>query len=745
MHGHRWPQVRCNDDSLTVWPTAPQDLIFADGSCLENDQQANPTKDWLAGGYQKGDLVRSLIAFQKVQKGDVGTVDGPCVDTSKDKAHRVSVVFGGDKGKLNMLVKTQIQHECFRQHGCFRVGEFVSLVAPALGSPLACSNKSPSPGTRAMKGRSTCDAEALTPNNTPQPQEWMPPPGEVLVVSSRFHAGSSRGLVVCRPNDSSQQWLAAAADLAPAAVPSSAHRFKRGDVVQLNPAAAKAFGLKWENIGATKPSQGQELVHHRLHMALYKKTIFTQQEWEDFGIKGLCIDHFLKRGSDYFKPAVAAKCLGAPADNKRGVILFAGALRKGIQRNIEVACIQHQDGGDEGSIVAVSLYSSLEIQLATRCTYTGAPSKLEAPALVESLSELCKAADMQLDAERLVDMFGLDVWERVWRVFAGSGAYLPAFQAFCKFHESRCLPLGEPYQGLLERRRRFQRISSHALAYAVESCGGEDEQERLSCAASWACSTCYAVNPARCWTCRLCASPMPSFKCRVCLQTQPIINDACKHCYLQPKPSSSPSSLPSSEASFTHECALHGSDDAVGGLTSGFCFMDFARVDAGRMSSCASLATGVVFGCRIQIKSDHELAGRSLAGKSGRVLAVATLSEEKEDPQVPRAKEDRQVGVPPQVTTGPEVPPQISLAPGPSKAPFDFSLNAASAPASGGLRGGAPLGGDSCGSGVATFGSTAPATSGAGGSSESGVPGRKITKARRSVTTKTRTKSGMPI
>merc|ERR1712127_261039 len=62
-----------------------------------------------------------------------------------------------------------------------------------------------------------------------------------------------------------------------------------------------ALGLKWRNVGATKPSQGLELEHHELHMALYNKTEFTQQEWDDFGVTNLRMDHFVNRSGYYFK------------------------------------------------------------------------------------------------------------------------------------------------------------------------------------------------------------------------------------------------------------------------------------------------------------------------------------------------------------------------------------------------------------------------------------------------------------
>jgi len=67
----------------------------------------------LAGGFQKGDRVRSLVdsvSPHHLVKGDVGTVVGPCVNESDDKAERVRVDFGSGKGILDVLAKSQIEH-----------------------------------------------------------------------------------------------------------------------------------------------------------------------------------------------------------------------------------------------------------------------------------------------------------------------------------------------------------------------------------------------------------------------------------------------------------------------------------------------------------------------------------------------------------------------------------------------------------------------------------------------------------
>ncbi len=84
-----------------------------------------------------------------------------------------------------------------------------------------------------------------------------------------------------------------------------AFRQAREDVDELAPVPEQshALGLKWRNVGPTEPASGQELDNPQLSEALDKKTEFTQQEWDGFRIVNLRMDHFVKRGDDYFKPA----------------------------------------------------------------------------------------------------------------------------------------------------------------------------------------------------------------------------------------------------------------------------------------------------------------------------------------------------------------------------------------------------------------------------------------------------------
>ena len=74
-----------------------------------------------------------------------------------------------------------------------------------------------------------------------------------------------------------------------------------------------ASGLKWRNIGTTKPVVGTEMVvndkspaHKRLADALEGKTEFTVDEWLAFGTMDLRMGHYIKAGDTYFQPTDAA-------------------------------------------------------------------------------------------------------------------------------------------------------------------------------------------------------------------------------------------------------------------------------------------------------------------------------------------------------------------------------------------------------------------------------------------------------
>jgi len=68
-----------------------------------------------------------------------------------------------------------------------------------------------------------------------------------------------------------------------------------------------ASGLEWHKTGVTNPAKGYLLENLGLSQALQRKQKFTQQEWDAFCIKNLCIGHLVKSGDFYFKPAVLDK------------------------------------------------------------------------------------------------------------------------------------------------------------------------------------------------------------------------------------------------------------------------------------------------------------------------------------------------------------------------------------------------------------------------------------------------------
>ena len=64
-----------------------------------------------------------------------------------------------------------------------------------------------------------------------------------------------------------------------------------------------SLGLKWEDIGTSKPSKGVELHNTALQLALTNKKEFTPQEFDLFQIIGLRSDSFIKCGNKFFRPA----------------------------------------------------------------------------------------------------------------------------------------------------------------------------------------------------------------------------------------------------------------------------------------------------------------------------------------------------------------------------------------------------------------------------------------------------------
>eukprot|EP00966_Prymnesium_polylepis_P177312 4106744-Prymnesium_polylepis.1 len=66
----------------------------------------------------------------------------------------------------------------------------------------------------------------------------------------------------------------------------------------------QASGLRWRNIGAEKPADGDELQSEKLarELQLVGKTSFTLKEWDSLGIERVYRHTFIKSGVEYFEP-----------------------------------------------------------------------------------------------------------------------------------------------------------------------------------------------------------------------------------------------------------------------------------------------------------------------------------------------------------------------------------------------------------------------------------------------------------
>ena len=70
---------------------------------------------------------------------------------------------------------------------------------------------------------------------------------------------------------------------------------------------AAASGLRWKNIGDSRPMEGRELKNPKLANALQTKTEFTPDEWDDFGIGDVRENDFVNSRNTYFTPAPPKK------------------------------------------------------------------------------------------------------------------------------------------------------------------------------------------------------------------------------------------------------------------------------------------------------------------------------------------------------------------------------------------------------------------------------------------------------
>ena len=94
------------------------------------------------------------------------------------------------------------------------------------------------------------------------------------------------------------------------------------------------LGLKWQLVGAAPRSDGRELFHPQLALALASKTEFTQREWDAFGITDVRYGDFIKVGANAFSPAA-----------RRRLMPPASGIGSAEHIDLPVFCVARHDEG----------------------------------------------------------------------------------------------------------------------------------------------------------------------------------------------------------------------------------------------------------------------------------------------------------------------------------------------------------------------------------------------------------------
>ena len=115
-------------------------------------------------------------------------------------------------------------------------------------------------------------------------------------------------------------------------------------------------GLRWLVAGDTEPTTGHNLQNANLAEALQKKTEFTQQEWDAFGIKDLREDHIIKSGNSYFKPDVTSPSEESVL-NKR--LLADVLIRHAVNRIVVDAEDKNEFSPDDDRCIRFCVHASI--------------------------------------------------------------------------------------------------------------------------------------------------------------------------------------------------------------------------------------------------------------------------------------------------------------------------------------------------------------------------------------------------
>jgi len=91
-------------------------------------------------------------------------------------------------------------------------------------------------------------------------------------------------------------------------------------LVAANTPVTGRLGLTWKDVGSQKP-EGFMISNAKLTEALFKTLVFTQAQWDGFGVPNLTYNSYIEANTRFFKPAAAVSFLQQshlnPAETKR--------------------------------------------------------------------------------------------------------------------------------------------------------------------------------------------------------------------------------------------------------------------------------------------------------------------------------------------------------------------------------------------------------------------------------------------
>jgi hypothetical protein len=228
------------------------------------------------------------------------------------------------------------------------------------------------------------------------------------------------------------------------------------------------------------------------------------------------------------------KCLGTVANASYGLVCDPGIVRDGILRNIEVVAV----GGPRDGMI--SMYPGYALTTAVRSTILTNDDRRLLVDIVKGLA--VEAGITAIDAETLVQEFGLGVWARlqsITKAIPSPASSTVVFDAWKTFEEERSTHWSaEPPLELLS-----DRLSA---ACKADSSGASDtplislrNRLRTDIPQFWTCKSCKMdKNPNSKTACLACSVKAPRWVCEGCSTSNKIGDWSCISCFLYVEESS---------------------------------------------------------------------------------------------------------------------------------------------------------------------------------------------------------------